>query len=465
MILAQPVKTVWPCSRRECAEDDSPTAVPRQNRISCYRPIYNYLLLGSFCLAATLSVTAEPVRKITTETVPQVAGEALLKGPEIYGKPRKSQGHPCTLWDREDIEQYQESLKVESEAKVYFETFKKWGEQRIQQPLGVPTHLQAADGGWDFPGYKRGSKDSQGRWIWEWKFNGILQTRAKDIINLGFLYALSGDEKFAAFAKRILLELGDAYGGRQAGTSPNASGQDHFEPYGFDGADSGLFLAKAAVGYDLIYNLSSITKLERERIEDQLILPMAEHLKGAILKHPPTYRSRSKWGPIELYGVFISGMALHEPGLSQSALCGQGGTRHAPEEGGLLDCFNPTCVSGDGHWGKSLALEDQLSAMDVMVQVAEVMWHHEMDLYGYQNGVLKRLFCFPIHVSPSSTTVSSLSDSEYTKLAKMPGINVYEYAFRRYREERYLPIIKRMAKPIGIESQSLLPPLVFADRK
>jgi hypothetical protein len=279
------------------------------------------------------------------------------------------------------------------------------------------------------------------------------------------LYALSGDEKFAEFAKRILLELGDAYDGRQPGASPNASGQDHFEPYGFDGADSGLFLAKAAVGYDLIYNLPSITKLEREQMENHLVRPMAEHLKCAILKHTQTYRSRSKWGPIELYGVFISGMALNDPGLSQIALCGQGGTQTTPEEGGLLDCFNPTCVSGDGHWGKSPALEDQVSAMDVMVKVAEVMWHHETDLYGYQNGVLKRLFYFPIHVSPSSTTTSSLSDSEYTKLAKMPGINVYEYAFRRYRDEHYLPVIKRMAKPIGIESQSLLPSLLFADRK
>ena len=128
--------------------------------------------------------------------------------PQVFGKPRLTQGHPRTLWDQEDIAHYQQLLKTSPELKAAYDQLKAFGDQRIQEPLKVPAHVQEPDGKWYFPAFRRGYQDSQGKWIWEWKFNGELQHRSADVANLGVLYAFSGDEKYAAFAKELLLAPG-----------------------------------------------------------------------------------------------------------------------------------------------------------------------------------------------------------------------------------------------------------------
>jgi hypothetical protein len=58
----------------------------------------------------------------------------------------------------------------------------------------------------------RGYKSPEGKWVFVWDFNTALQRRSSDVSNLGILYAFSGDEKYAKFAKKILLALADAFG-------------------------------------------------------------------------------------------------------------------------------------------------------------------------------------------------------------------------------------------------------------
>ena len=81
----------------------------------------------------------------------------------------------------------------------------------------------------------------------------------------------------------------------------------------------------------------------------------------------------------------------------------------------------------------------------MLTSVAEVMWHHGVDLYSYQNMALKRPFDagFP----PTSTS----SDAELGKLAGVSGLNAYEYAFRRYQDAHYLPLIKKLKPTLVLE--------------
>ena len=158
----------------------------------------------------------------------------------------------------------------------------------------MPEHRQDADGKWTFPAFKRGYKSPEGKWVFVWDFNTALQQRSRDVSNLGILYAFSGDEKYAGFAKKLLLALADAYGHGQGNTAPDPNGYDHFEAYGFDGGDTGMFLTKACSGYDLIYNLPTITPNERSHIEQDLIRPLAEHLKQAKYM----YTGHGRWGMV-----------------------------------------------------------------------------------------------------------------------------------------------------------------------
>ena len=414
---------------------------------------------------------------------PKAEAEQNTKCPAVFGKPRITQGHPCLLWDKEDIVQYRERLKTNSELKAEADRLKKWADQRTQQPLDVPAHTQDADGSWNFPAYKRGYKNSEGKWVWEWAFNSILQKRASDVSKLGVLYALSGDEKYAAFAKQILLALADAYGYRQ--DSPHAKNpsqspvpaiadssgglptrcketvQDHFAPYGFDAADNAEFLTQVCTGYDLIYNLPAIIRQDRQHIEGNLIKPLAERIQRAILAAPQYYAGHARWATVDLYGVFLSGMTLEDQELTNTALYGPKGTKDKPD-GGLLGCFDPACIAKDGHWQGGPTLDDHFSALSVLVGVAEVSWRHGLDLYGYRIAALKRLFDFPIQSDSFDSTTTAAADTAYSELAKRPGMNVYEYAFRRYRDSHYLPLMKSIQKKTTFDKPSYLPSLFEA---
>ena len=370
-------------------------------------------LLAAICLVGRLS-----------------AQTAAPEPAQVFGQPRMAKGHPRTIWDQEDIARYQELLKSSPELKDTLERLRTWADGRIGQPLDVPAHTLEADGTWTFPDFKRGYQDAQGKWIWEWNFNGALQHRSADISNLGVLYALTGDERYAALAKQLLLALADAYGYGRGRAATNPPGFDHFEAYGFDGGDAGMLLAKTCSGYDLIYNLPMLTAGERTRIEQELIRPMAEHLQ----KTKFMYTGHDRWAMVCLYGIFISGVMLEDQEMVDGTLYGLGGSKNKPV-GGFMDCFrtsSPTCLREDRLWGADQKPEDQLASLAIMVNVAEVMWHRGVDLYGYQHMALRKPF--DAGYSLLLPAAGTPGDAEYAKLLDTPGMNAFEYAFRRYQD-------------------------------
>jgi hypothetical protein len=207
-----------------------------------------------------------------------------------------------------------------------------------------------------------------------------------------------------------------------------------------------MFLTKACSGYDLFYNLPTITPSERSHIDQDLIRPLAEHLKQGQFM----YTGHGRWGMVCLYGVFISGVTLNDEALVDSALYGLGGSREKPD-GGFLDCFKPSCLRDDGRWGVDEKPEDQVVSVCVLTSVAEVMWHHGVDLYGYQNVALKRPFDAGVPPTTAISPTPTTSDAEIGKLAGVSGLNAYEYAFRRYQDTHYLPLIKKLKPTLVLE--------------
>ncbi len=55
-----------------------------------------------------------------------------------------------------------------------------------------------------------------------------------------------------------------------------------------------------------------------------------------------------------------------------------------------MDCFKPACLRVGVVWGADAKPEEQMAAVCVLTTVAEVMWHHGVDLYGYQDTALKK---------------------------------------------------------------------------
>ena len=338
-------------------------------------------------------------------------------------------------------------LKTNPELKAVWDQLQAWGDNQVQEPLNVPAHALEPDGKWTFPAFKRGYQNPEGKWMWEWNFNTALQQRTADVSNLGILYALSGDEKYAGFARKLLLSLADAYGHGQGNPAPDPNGYDYFEAYGFDEGDTGMFLTKACFGYDLIYHLPTITREDRSRIEEGLIRPLTEHLKKANYM----YTGHGRWGMVCLFGIFISGVTLNDQALVESTLYGLGGDKERPD-GGFMDCFKPSCLRDDGRWAPDEKLEDQMASVAVLTSVAEVLWHRGINLYSHQDMALKKPFDAALPSDPAS------SEAVIAKLAGLSGIHAHEYAFRRYQDARYLSLIKAL-KPTLTAAVGELPSL------
>jgi hypothetical protein len=366
--------------------------------------------------------------------------------PAVNGTPRVAHGHPYTLWDKQDVAAYKASFATDPKLKAAFDELRAWGDKRIADPINVPAHRLEADGTWTFPDYKKGYQDASGNWQWQWDFNGAMQKRAEDVSNLGILYALSGDEKYASFAKQILLAVADAYGYGQGSTAPDPHGYDHFATYGFDGGDAGMLLAKACNGYDLIFNASSLSSKDRAGIEHGLIRPMAEHLEKTTFM----YTTHDRWGMVCLYGLFIAADTLNDASMMDIALYGQGGTRDKLT-GGFMDCFKPDVLREGTVWGVgSPKIDDQMAALSVLTAVAEVMWHHGVDLYGYKDAAMKRSY---------DAALKSVGALDASALGSLPGIDTYQYAFRRYPDERYLSVIRQLTPSFTLAIGERLPSL------
>jgi hypothetical protein len=365
-----------------------------------------------------------------TSALPAQTSASPQAVPTFEDTTRLVSGHPFTLWDKQDVAIYKTALTNNPDFKAAFEELKTWGNKRITESFSVPAHQQETDGSWNFPGYMRGYQNAAGEWKWEWNFNGTLQHLTEDVSNLGELYALTDDEKYAIFAKQILLALVDAYGNGKGNSMPDTNGYDHFGAYGFDGGDAGMFLAKACQSYDLIYNMPSLSAEDRSHIELDLIRPMAEHLEKSTFM----YTDHGRWGMVCLYGVFIAGVTLNDQAMEDLALYGQGGTREHLT-GGFMDCFKPACLRDGVVWGADKKIEEQMAALCVLTTVAEVMWHRDVDLYGYQDKAMKKSF---------DAALKTVGDGELSKFLALPGIDAYQYGFLRYQEPRYQLVIGKL---------------------
>ena len=115
-------------------------------------------------------------------------------------------------------------------------------------------------------------------------------------------------------------------------------------------------------------------------------------------------------------------------------------------------------MRADGRWGANRDDADRFASLSVLVSVAEVMWHHGVDLYSHQQLALKRPFDLALPLTTSASSSSARKDVDYSKILVLSGINAYEYAYRRYHDSRYLPLI-RMLKPSLVMEPGELPSL------
>lgn len=366
----------------------------------------------------------------------------------VTGEPRNTEGHPNTLWDKQDIAHYKEMLKSNKELQAQLEGLKKSLDIRMTQPLGIPQPEKNPDG--SNKHFSDAAPSPAGG-----TYGSIHNQLALDIANFGEVYQLTGEQKYADFAKKLLLAYADAVPNYGIGARP---GFNHAPSIVFDqvlGDDT--WLVPVARGYDLIHDDPSITPEERKHIEDDLLKLEANY----IIKNHSMLEASTNWAAFGTCAVLTVGYATDDQDLINTAFYGIKGTKDKPT-GGLFDRhFSDKAITPDGLWVEG-AMGYQFMAMQALVMDAEMLWHHGIDMYRYRDGAFKRLFDSPLEYSYPDLTTPALHDSHHGSIIGTDGF-LYEYAYRRYHDPRYIPILNQVGMHLDAHFQQF-PVSVLYDR-
>lgn len=362
---------------------------------------------------------------------------------EVYGKPRMTVGHPCTLWDKEDIEEYRKNLKTNPALQQAVEGLRKAMDKRITEPLGVPDVTTTPPTRAEY---------------------GAHGANSRTIADLGILYAITGEAKYADYCKQMLL----AYA-RNYPRYPHPEGwKENRYRSANDGRltgqflDDGFWLIRVAFGYDLVYNLPSWTPEERKLMRDDLFEAVSQEFWAPVIGPVNYVNSLHNRSALCMAGVLMAGYASDNEKLVNIATYGQGGTREKPTGGALGTHFTSQCMLPDGLWLEGAPAYQLGITSCGIFNTAETLWHHGIDMYSHENGIVKRMLDSAIALAypDERMTIAALHDSGRTALidernwASNENSLPYALGYRRYRDPRYIPIVRNMSQSISMTVHS-----------
>jgi Heparinase II/III-like protein/Alginate lyase len=381
---------------------------------------------------------------------------------EVFGSPRLVHSHPNTFWDQDDIDHFKDMLKTSRELQLQFSELKSRMDERISKPLDIPAPQQGPDGAWlypgdyfpPFPGAPAG-ENSLGR------FRGYVYRDGDAISDLGTMYVLTGDEKYAKYAKDLLLAYSNSshWGAHETLNYRNGMGISGML------LEEAIVIEKIARGYDLVYNSPAFSAEDHVRIHDELLRPLAsEILYPGIADTDQTgswSRQATNRGAIGGTAVLLAGYATDDQELVNAALYGIrtnltkpdpvhvrqfppphdwiAATADHPSNGLLTVHFAPPAIPG-GAWVEG-SPSYAFYALCSMVNAAEAAWRHGLDLYSHNDHIFKSMFDYPILLSYPDMTTPAENDALRQSFFTGYIPTLYEYAYRRYRDPRYLAII------------------------
>jgi hypothetical protein len=402
---------------------------------------------ATVCPAAPVPANIAPTAAQRTEPV------------KVFGQPRMTKGHPCTIWDKEDIAHYKEMLKTSRELQILVAELKERMDKRIAEPINDLTPQKGPDRKWLYPGNYSPPWIAGKEGAHLENFRVPFDRAAEDVCNLGLAYTLTEDVKYGEYAKKLLLKFAHA---THWGVHPGFNMRNGVCISGNMEFVEAIFMTRFAFGYDLICNLPSWTPEERARVHDDFFRPIV-----ACYVYPAgeqNGRGGTGWSMLNnrsahtVTAVLMAGYATDDQELAEAALYGihpnatltPDGALQFPTpkdwtvnsakspDGGLIDTFFGPPVMPGGIWVEGSPTY-AFYALTSLLDCAEAAWHHGVDLYRNNNGAFRDMFDFPILLSYPDMTTPALNDSARASLYSVYNAQkLYEYAYRRYRDPLYL---------------------------
>lgn len=369
---------------------------------------------------------------------------------EVIGQPRMTKGHPCTLWDQEDIDGLKAQIATNPALRDNLDKLTADLDKKIREDLAP-----LAQGG------EAPTKEA----------HRMHAANSSAMADLGIAYVMTGKEEYAEYAKKLLLEYAKAYKNMPHGEGwtekKYRSAQDGRLTGQF--LEDGFWLARAAFGADLIYNLKSWTPEERAQVKD-FLEDVASEFYHPVIGDSNYISGTHNRAAICTSAALMAGYATDNEKLANIALYGVNGTKEKPTGGVLGTHFTAKCLKPDGLWIEGSPAYQMGIASCGLFNDAETLWHHGIDLYRLDNGILKRLLDSAIALAypTEKLDIPALHDSsafavlsEANWLSNETGVP-YMCGYRRYQDPAYLPIIKNAFNQLSMTIHAGPPSLFLA---
>lgn len=247
-------------------------------------------------------------------------------------------------------------------------------------------------------------------------YRGIMHSNLEAAtVTLGWAYAYTGDEKYAAASLRIFRKLADDYA-----TYPRR--HDRWGRTGFlaplggrrmvQSLDEAFGMTRLAKGYDLVRNSATFTAADRRHIEDDFFRPTADTLlwfNQDINNHQTWYDA----------GLMCIASVLADEKLVDRVLT---------MRGGFFDQLQRS-VGDEGLWYEgtnayhSYALQALIQQVDAGRRLGLPMHDHPR---------LRAMFTAPLHAAYPNGQLPAINDSDRNNLSMFDA--AWEWAWKTYRD-------------------------------
>ena len=245
---------------------------------------------------------------------------------------------------------------------------------------------------------------------------------SRDVKNLGLAYRLSGNPKYAAKARAILLAYADKY---ESYPLHDTSGKARVGggKIGPQTLDESTWTIPVAQGADLIWD--TLSEVDKTHLGNDLFRAAAQ----VIRQHKMPIHNIQCW---KNSAVGLVGLLLNDADLVAEAVNGEAGFKKQIEKG----------ISADGQWYEG-AWGYHFYTMNATLPLAEAGARCGLSLYEYKapNGrSYKDLFEGPLNFAMPNLLLPAFNDSGTVDVK--PQQALYETAFERYGDSRFAEVLK-----------------------
>jgi oligo-alginate lyase len=240
---------------------------------------------------------------------------------------------------------------------------------------------------------------------------------AAAIRTLGLVHQLTGDARYAAKAREILLAYAAKYESYPLHTT-RGEARVGGGKVGPQTLDESTWLITVLEGADCVWDALSAD--EQKRVESGLLRPATE----VIRQHKMGIHNIQCW---KNSAVGLTGLLLGDNKLVDEALQAPSGYFNQMRQGVLAD--GPWF---EGAWGY------HFYTLSAVLHLTEGAFHCGLNLYGPE---LKRMFDAPLAMAMPNLVLPAFNDSQAVSVSGSAGL--YETALARYKDDRYRVVTAR----------------------